>query len=882
MAFAGQLGPLVEDLVKAHTDDSTGKQIEHLKRISLRTFANDRSGRINQFEISSRLQGLVEKCRILNRDTLGNAIQVRLEELSSKADKWTPEVLSLLLQLSDRPVHKTKVEDLELIQPASPPAPLTWSDIVADDPLEDQTALWQDIDFAADSSDENDDVETAVSESSEYEQDSGTFQTVDSEASFDGLTVPVTDQGLREITDAQFWKEGVVKTLDHDFPEEERKPKLMLTELQAIREVIFMLLSLPTSVYVQRETKMLMVSSEVRIGHAFGTSMTGLLNAFAEIGDKILALRDWAQKSTNIPLEQTFQAAIASRLQIVDGALFALQTRILNFSGSLVHSLLELYNEVCQFSRLLQQLHIILVDSGPIPESSRPFRILECLFDRTCINQSLGDDEGYRYMAEVFFDCFQTYLRPMRRWMESGEISTQDHVMFIRKSEGNVSLHSLWQDQYQLIYDSNGGLHAPRFLHLSAKKIFNTGKSVDFLGILGYDKTRGTTLNSEPAMTFKSVCQTATMNMLCPFSELFNMSLDRWIASKHHSSSTRLHQQLESQCGLRKSLDALEHIFFCRNGALSGNATTPVFEKIDRGKRWNDSFTLIELFQGAFAAVPCIDVDRLGVYSGPHVSQDRRSDGRSMNVLETLRVTYLLPWPVANIIRPNSLRTYQRIFILLTQIHRAKHLLERRKFPRHSSSPLLYAIRTRLLWFTNTILIHLTAMVLSINTTKLRSDLARAEDVDAMIALHAAYVAQLEDQCFLAKQNASLRQAIISILDLTILFSDLQAEVSGSSLLPLTAAIHKGPMEDSSPSSDEESDDYGVHEVDEALGHRRAAGGLHFTADSAKIESKLLRMQDTFTQLLGFISAAVQNLNKADGGTIWEVLASHLALGLRT
>jgi len=63
----------------------------------------------------------------------------------------TPEVLHLLLELSDEPLNKTRLSDLDALVPPSPPKELTWEDIIAEDPLEGE--IWDDVDFGAESSD---------------------------------------------------------------------------------------------------------------------------------------------------------------------------------------------------------------------------------------------------------------------------------------------------------------------------------------------------------------------------------------------------------------------------------------------------------------------------------------------------------------------------------------------------------------------------------------------------------------------------------------------------------------------------------------------------------------------------------------------------------
>lgn len=108
---------------------------------------------------------LEEKFRILNGEALAAALQTRIAELKALTDigsstNSVPEVIHLLLDLSNEPLKNTHLADLERLLPPSPPKQLTWADIIADDPLEGE--IWDDVDFAAESSDVWSGDETAV------------------------------------------------------------------------------------------------------------------------------------------------------------------------------------------------------------------------------------------------------------------------------------------------------------------------------------------------------------------------------------------------------------------------------------------------------------------------------------------------------------------------------------------------------------------------------------------------------------------------------------------------------------------------------------------------------------------------------------------------
>jgi gamma-tubulin complex component 5 len=871
MAHTAAVSSMVEELIKVTTKTSSGPQFERYKGLALREFATPQSGRTDQYLVNSRLEGLEEKARILNNDPLADVLHARLAELLPRSDTWIPEILTLLLQLSDRPVQNTKLEDLVLLKKDPTAAPLTWADIVADDPLDDQEGLWKNVDFSADAFDEDESVEVDEADESEQTPSSNLLNSESIEVTLDSLLVPENTSRLHEIEDVQFWqKKSAVSDGDH-------QPKLLLTELQVIREVIFMLLGLPTSIFTTDAMSCIVVNSDLAVRQLSQRALADLLQGFTIIGDKLAAIRQWSRRRTEVPLEQTFQAALVSRLVDIDSTFHKIQARIHRPQAQRTPSLMQLYHEVSHNSRFILQICEIINDVKLKPKPQLPFGILERCFDGTCVNQSMGDAEEYEYMAKLFFDCFQTYLRPIRYWMESGQLNRHDRIMFIRKSEEDVPLDSLWQKQFYLLQNDTAQLHAPRFLHLAAKKIFNTGKSVAFLRQLRYEVDQvGVLPHTKSEMKLEEVCRELDVGMLSPFTELFDMAFDSWIDSRYHLSSSVLRGQLETEYGLQRSLDALQFVYFCRNGSVSSNISLIIFEKIDRGnQRWNDSFILTELFQEAFGCLACVDIESLEVRS----NEPSRKAGRSMSVLEDLRVFYTLSWPIANIIRLESMKTYQRVFIFITQIQRAQYLLQRQKLSRNASTSdkepvlLIYRLHHQLLWFTSTIQSYTTDVVLSATNADMLVRMRSAEDVDSMIEVHDKYISQLQDRCFLTKQHSPIRQATVSLLDLTVLFSDVQASYSRQPSLERHETLeaysqHRKGAPEASQDDDDSDDNAGKAEV------------CPISNTDLPDVDKLRSMCDTFGKLHGFVTAAVQGVSKANDAACWEILANNLAAGL--
>ena len=215
------------------------------------------------------------------------------------------------------------------------------------------------------------------------------------------------------------------------------------------------------------------------------------------------------------------------------------------------------------------------------------------------------------------------------------------------------------------------------------------------------------------------------------------MALNSWVARRHQACSSELLVQLETRCGLQSTLDDLEYIYFA-NGAMNTKVNNMLFEKMDRvNRRWNDGSNIAASFQGAFHSIPS---DRIRIYVGRKEQQEIKGARCSMSALEDIRVFYTIPWPVANVIRTESIGVYHRVFIFLTQLYRAKYMLLLQKSPKSVQATdqrqlcKLYTLPHRLLWLQNTMLTCVYDIVLSVATADMRVAMNRAEDVNIVVA----------------------------------------------------------------------------------------------------------------------------------------------------
>ncbi|KAL8922474.1 MAG: hypothetical protein Q9208_005196 [Pyrenodesmia sp. 3 TL-2023] len=868
----------------------------------LQTLLDPKSARTNQFDVAAQLEGLEEKFIILNNGELADALHDRVDELSSRSHRWTPEMLSLLLMLSDQPLHETQIEGLAELRPESQPALLTWSDIIADDPLDNEDGLWDNVDFARDGSDEEADSIIQLSDLSDASSTTSN-DLYNGVQAIEGLALPPDNDGLKDVIKAQFWNQavqGASEIIDSRRVSMERS--IDLTEAQLIREVGCFLHGLPTTIYEQHSDGALGLSTRYQLKHMPRSQASGLLQNLSSIGAALAHLRNWKSQEQHYPLSQTFQAIVAERLAVVGKTLIHVESQCLKSQGGYTASLLCFHDKVKSETQLIRQLGSILqelehdrnlaIDTSTFSTCS--FRVLELLYDRVCTCHSIGEVHSFGYFIEVFSACLQTYLKPLKHWMEHGELVRPGQDFFIKDGVLDGPLDDIWARRHLLLLDASGQLHAPKFLHLASERILNTGKSVHFLKLLGYawsDCEAEAENTSTTQFDLTRVCEGVGANPLTSFSESFDRALGEWITGSYHSSSLVLRQQLEIRCGLSRVLEALEYIYLSRDAALTSRIVSAISARIDRRQReWSDNLVLTELFRDVFATTSCIDTGSLVVRTSRGSVESANGRQWSTERLATLRVIYSLPWPVANIVSKKSMRTYQSVFILLLQLQRAKQALERR-IPRLTMSMLMkdlvgcYAVKLRhhMLSFVNTVLSYILDVVLLAATATMRQKVAKSNDLDELIALHQSYIARLNEQCLLSSERKPVMQAIISALDLIILLAQACSSYKGRTpirdgVFPSgpTPKIERRPR--GSVEEEEQSSSGRDGSDDESEVANPPHGKLGVSTGPPSI-TKSKQIHDTFQQLQGFILVSLRGASKGGDNHGVQMLADMLATG---
>jgi len=713
---------------------------------------------------------------VFNEDPLADALRERLDRLSKLQVKWAPEILQLLLQLSDQPLKHSKLEDLDaLLEPQVDSGPnLQWKELVAEDPLLREKSVWRNVDFTAESSDEDgfEDTGSLLSEAT----NSTTQSSLDDDPRrhpSDYVQHTNDQEGLASLKKAQFWRDapsvGGVKL---------ETVKKSITELQAIREVLYMLSGLPTSLYdIQPDRCLVKPSKSYTIKHASTEAFQKISRWYADQGSAIQVLRAWANRPQTVPLLQVFQGAISNRLQHFDALLSDLHEQYVAPKADVIVSLLKLQYQIWDFAEPLVRLSEI-VRRLDADRYAYAFRYLELLYEETCAVHLAGDGDMFSFMGKLFFECFQVYLRPIRAWMEEGELEAGDPVFFVSEVSRDVNLAAVWQARYRIRKTQEGALHAPGFLHTTAQKIFTTGKSVLILKQLRKYSTLQQSSSHESSLDFEAVCRPDQMS-LAPFPALFDAAFDAWIGSKHSKISENLRHAFFESCGLHRSLDALAYIYFQADGSTTSSFCNSIFDKLDTlDSSWSDRFTLTELVQSTLGSQAIISNDLLRAnVTSDYNKEAIRSSRKNVTTLAAITIKYQLSWPIQIILRPTTMASYQQVFTLLLQVRRSSHILTRHRLLLVTSQepPQYYRLRSCFLWFTATIHSYLTATALEPSLVHLRQALRDAQDVDSMITVHNKFVKSIIYQTLLGSKMELIHETLIKILDSAIALQDRQA-----------------------------------------------------------------------------------------------------------
>ncbi|TBU41458.1 Spc98 family-domain-containing protein [Dichomitus squalens] len=367
----------------------------------------------------------------------------------------------------------------------------------------------------------------------------------------------------------------------------------------------------------------------------------------------------------------------------------------------------------------------------------------------------------------------------------------------------------------------------PVFLVHVAQLVLATGKVAGLLRVLGisalFDGERledGTTTRPWMAdwRSFKTLLKQPRVHECIDGTGEVTASLEGAVASSENLSrivydellpySELAHEALRKvlvdECELWAHLNVMEDLFLMRRGDAMSHFVDVLFTRMDTRERWNDFHFMNSAFRDVVSLYSgrtrWIDAS-LVRFSFPHKAQGQgalqeKNIAQTVRALVGLLIEYAVPFPLTYIFGPRAMRVYSSIFTLVLQIRRAKSVLERILVrgglaagkQLDAEMKVFYAMRGRLSWFVNTLLNFITTNVIHTQILKFHEAFRQARSFDDMIRLQNEHLDKLEGRCLLQKNTVALHRAIMSILDMSLHYTECFVSFAGDTTHDISRA----------------------------------------------------------------------------------------------
>lgn len=698
--------------------------------------------RTNQFEVDIKLEGLGEKFRVLNRDDLADELYTRVKRLDGHQEKWIPDILDLLLHLSEDPVRNSKVEDLtSLRQELELPPRLRWIDFDRGDPFDRNDPVWRNTVFGGYSSEEDGDVSARTIPLVTNHTNEPELPGVPANEKHDLESTSEAEDLISSLKESQFFNNstGGFVTVD---------------EADLARETIFVLLGLPSSIY-WRVGEKIELDRRFVLGH---TSHDSLLNFEERVGGLVLridAVRHFVAQSQTVPYMQVLLDGIRQSLKDLDWELSCLQSDVLtgDLAGPL--TLLNVLQKTTEKAKIVCR-HAKLVRSI---ERESSVQALERLFEFVCRYQALECKDEFKALSLLFATTFRRYLDFLQKSIDEG--SLPDNV----KSS------------------------IPSFLQPASQRLQKISRTWAVLRNL-----RSTELQNIAHIPDFEILHTD----LAPFQDAFMFTINQYIDSQLTAVSNKLKEEI-SGC-LMRDLKILQYVYFARNIALTTAVDLVVFSRFGNGEStWNDRFILTDHVQRAYANLPGINIHSLTVRSNADLRARTHEKQFPVRPLGKMSIVYRVKQPVSTIIPESALTKYQSVSDRLLQLRWAKHCLEN-CYKIQFSNTRVTSMYHVLLFSINTVYDHFTSYSVETLSNSMLHAIRDAFDIDEMVHVHEAFLIEIEDHCLLSERLSPLNDALLHILALCHELSDII-----STSFTITSSRHPSCNDDFS-SSGKESD----------------------------------------------------------------------------
>uniref|UniRef100_A0A8C6TEY5 Gamma-tubulin complex component n=1 Tax=Neogobius melanostomus TaxID=47308 RepID=A0A8C6TEY5_9GOBI len=252
-----------------------------------------------------------------------------------------------------------------------------------------------------------------------------------------------------------------------------------------------------------------------------------------------------------------------------------------------------------------------------------------------------------------------------------------------------------------------------------------------------------------------------------------------------------LMKTLKKDYKLLEYLQAMRNYFLLEAGDTMYDFYTAIFDKVQEKESWQQpSFLNVQLQEAVGQRYP-EDSSRLSIFLEP-IDPARKK--HPVNNLEVLTLSYKVPWPVDIVISSECQKIYNQVFLLLLQIKWAKYSLDTLRFsnftdvakqvegvaleevklkdPVNQQIHRMCLLRVKLMHFVNSLHNYIMTRILHSTGLEFQHQVQEAKDLDQLIKIHYKYLATIHDRCLLREKVSFVKEAIMKVLNLVLIFSD--------------------------------------------------------------------------------------------------------------
>uniref|UniRef100_A0A8C1LVH5 Gamma-tubulin complex component n=1 Tax=Cyprinus carpio TaxID=7962 RepID=A0A8C1LVH5_CYPCA len=232
-------------------------------------------------------------------------------------------------------------------------------------------------------------------------------------------------------------------------------------------------------------------------------------------------------------------------------------------------------------------------------------------------------------------------------------------------------------------------------------------------------------------------------------------------------------------------LQAMRNYFLLEAGDTMYDFYTAIFEKVLEKESWQQLAFLNVQLQEAVGQRHPEDSNQLSIFLE---TIDPARKKQPVNNLDGHKV----PWPVDIVISSECQKIYNQVFLLLLQIKWAKYSLDTLRYflaakrqevgqfeestakePINQQIHRMFLLRVKLMHFVNSLHNYIMTRILHSTGLEFQHQVQEAKDLDQLIKIHYRYLSTIHDRCLLREKVSFVKEAIMKVLNLVLIFSDI-------------------------------------------------------------------------------------------------------------